>query len=38
MFRKGWESNENGCLDTVMKEFSSGREKVKPVTELETVE
>ena len=22
MFRKGWESNEDGCLDKVMTEFS----------------
>jgi hypothetical protein len=22
MFRKGWESNEGGCLDKVMSEFS----------------
>ena len=40
-FRKGWESNEGGCLDTVMKEFSE-KSKTKisnsePVTE-ETTE
>ena len=26
-FRKGWESNENNCLDTVMTEFSNGVKK-----------
>ena len=38
MFRKGWESNEGGCLDTVMKEFSARKDRVETVTELETVE
>jgi len=32
-FRKGWESNENGCLDTVMKEFSE-----KPKNKISTDE
>jgi hypothetical protein len=27
MFRKGWESNEGGCLDKVMTEFSKKSEK-----------
>ena len=26
MFRKGWESNEGGCLDKVMEEFSKKRD------------
>ena len=32
-FRKGWESNENGCLDTVMKEFGE-----KPKNKISTDE
>ena len=36
MFRKGWESNEDGCLDKVMAEYS-GKRKSLVVTE-ETVE
>jgi len=36
MFRKGWESNEDGCLDKVMAEYS-GKSKSSVVTE-ETVE
>ena len=38
-FRKGWESNENGCLDTVMTEFSQKLTKVisSEVTEEATI-
>jgi RecA/RadA recombinase len=28
-FRKGWESNEGGCLDTIMKEFDNNAASVK---------
>jgi len=40
MFRKGWESNEDGCLDKVMTEFSNKEQpKLSTVTpEEETVE
>ena len=27
-FRKGWENNEDGCLDKVMKDFANQRETV----------
>ena len=32
-FRKGWESNENGCLDVVMAEFGKRKEEVSIVEE-----
>jgi RecA/RadA recombinase len=32
-FRKGWESNENGCLDVVMAEFGKRKEVVSTVEE-----
>jgi hypothetical protein len=32
-FRKGWESNENGCLDVVMAEFGKRKEEVTTVEE-----
>jgi recombination protein RecA len=32
-FRKGWESNENGCLDIVMAEFGKRKEEVTIVEE-----
>lgn len=35
-FRKGWESNEDGCLDKVMKEFEGkSKSKISNVTEPE---
>jgi RecA/RadA recombinase len=36
MFRKGWESNENGCLDKVMSEYSN--RLVKGISSDETLE
>jgi hypothetical protein len=27
-FRKGWESNENGCLDKVMSEYENKQAKI----------
>lgn len=36
-FRKGWESNEDGCLDKVMAEYSN-RDKQKSQVEQENVE
>jgi RecA/RadA recombinase len=32
-FRKGWESNENSCLDVVMAEFGKRKEEVSTVEE-----
>jgi RecA/RadA recombinase len=32
-FRKGWESNESGCLDVVMAEFGKRKEEVTTVEE-----
>jgi len=32
-FRKGWESNENGCLDVVMSEFGKRKEEVSTAEE-----
>jgi RecA/RadA recombinase len=32
-FRKGWESNEDGCLDIVMAEFGKRKEEVSTVEE-----
>jgi hypothetical protein len=32
-FRKAWENNEDGCLDTVMNEISSSVRKLSPVEE-----
>jgi RecA/RadA recombinase len=36
MFRKGWESNEEGCLDKVMEEFSNRINTLTPIVEEET--
>jgi len=36
MFRKGWESNEEGCLDKVMEEFSNRINTQTPIVEEET--
>jgi hypothetical protein len=30
-FRKGWERNDDGCLDTVMKDFSNQKAEVSTV-------
>jgi hypothetical protein len=36
MFRKGWESNEDGCLDKVMSEFSKKHtNKLSTVADIE---
>jgi hypothetical protein len=36
MFRKGWESNEDGCLDKVMTEFSKNQtNKLSNVADVE---
>ena len=32
-FRKGWESNEDGCLDVVMAEFGKRKEEVSTIEE-----
>jgi hypothetical protein len=32
-FRKAWEKNDDGCLDTVMKDFSNQKEEVTTVEE-----
>jgi len=32
LFRKAWDSNENGCLDRVMDEFEQKTTKLKPDT------
>ena len=32
-FRKGWESNEGGCLDVVMSEFGKRKEEVSTIEE-----
>jgi hypothetical protein len=32
-FRKAWEKNDDGCLDTVMKDFSNQKEEVTIVEE-----
>ena len=32
-FRKGWESNENGCLDVVMAEFGKRKEELSTIEE-----
>jgi hypothetical protein len=37
-FRKGWESNENGCLDVVMAEFGKRKDEVSIVETQEEVE
>jgi recombination protein RecA len=38
-FRKGWESNEDGCLDTVMLEYSKQSQKINTdIQEEESVE
>jgi len=34
-FRKGWESNEDGCLDKVMAEYSSTKISNKITEEVE---
>ena len=36
-FRKGWESNENGCLDKVMLEYAKKDSKISTVTPAEEV-
>ena len=39
LFRKGWEANDNGCLDTVMKEYSAKyQSKLLSKVEVETEE
>jgi RecA/RadA recombinase len=35
LFRKGWESNEGGCLDTVMKELTQHLGKLNTTTQVE---
>ena len=37
-FRKGWESNEDGCLDTIISEFGKHPEPVAAVSEEEVAE
>jgi hypothetical protein len=37
MFRKGWESNEGGCLDKVMEEFSKNHGKKLSTESIEEV-
>jgi hypothetical protein len=32
-FRKGWERNDDNCLDTVMKDFKNHKEEVTTVEE-----
>jgi hypothetical protein len=32
-FRKAWEKNDDGCLDTVMKDFGNQKEEVTTVEE-----
>jgi hypothetical protein len=34
-FRKGWEANDDGCLDTIMVEFEQKNSKIVIATEEE---